>query len=825
MAASVSLRRNARLILALLSNLFAISVLAGVGATPVLAQTDTFISSSGFWSEDENWSLDALPGQGNDCALLPSPVVTSNLGGVCANFTLGSGGTLTLTPGYLFAYGPNFKNHGTISVGAGNGLQFPQPSLTVTISGGGTIHLTDPNSILDGSENSVINADNQIHGQGFIGVAQFTNQSLIDANVSGGALQLHAGGNIGVTNTGTVQASNGGTLQLTPTGLGVPFNNTGGIIQALNGSVVQLNAGYVITGGTLSTTGSGTFQETNVTTLNNLVSNAEYQLINGNITILEGTITNNGSFQELQGGLEVAGNAILKGTGVVTGGTGQLLASNTPPATLINQTTFQGGGTMGDSGLTITNQGTINANDVSSNLITAGNPITNSSLMEATGGGTLEIRNTVNNTGATIEGQTGSAVLLNTGTINGGTLATTGTGVINSENAVLDGTVNLVTNAGLLKASGFNLNLKGAINNTGTIALGKTGGCVALEAPTTLTGSGKVTMTSANCIFGYSATNTLTNQSTIEGGGSIGDSNPVGITNSGTILANSTSPLTIVPDATLGFTNTGKLTVNKGSVLNIAGLFNNFSGTTLTAGTYSVTGTLEFQTANIATNAASITLTGATAQILNSSTNTSALAGLAANATTGSLSLQSGQVLTTATNFSNAGKTTIGAGSGFSVGGSYTQTAGTTTVDGTLTAPKGLILQKGSLLGKGTLAAAVTSSALITPGDSSTKPAMFAVTGSYTQNSKAALNISIGGTSAGSYGQVAVSNGVSLGGTLSIKLINGFVPTIGDTFKVVTGSALTGTFSTVKGTSINSSEHFDVAYNPTAVTLTVVSGQ
>ena len=66
------------------------------------------------------------------------------------------------------------------------------------------------------------------------------------------------------------------------------------------------------------------------------------------------------------------------------------------------------------------------------------------------------------------------------------------------------------------------MNLKGVINNSGTIALGKTGGCVALEAPTTLTGSGKVSMTSANCFFGYSATNTLTNQSTIEGAGTIG---------------------------------------------------------------------------------------------------------------------------------------------------------------------------------------------------------------------------------------------------------------------------------------------------------------
>jgi fibronectin-binding autotransporter adhesin len=824
MAAPLSLGRNARLILALLSNLFAISVLAWVGATPVLAQTDTFIASSGFWSEDENWSLDAVPVQGNDCVLPANSVVTSDLAGVCTNFALGSGGTLTLTPGYLKVYGSNFNNQGTISVGAGSGLQFPQPSVTATISGGGTINLTNPNSNLAGSQNSVINVDNSIHGQGFIGVAQFTNQSLIDANVSGAALQLHAGGNVGITNTGTVQASNGGTLQLTPTGSGVPFNNTGGILQALNGSVVQLNAGYVITGGTLSTSGTGTFHETNVTTLNNLVSNANYQLINGNITILEGTITNNGSFQELQGGLQVTGNATLKGTGVVAGGTGQLLASNTPPAALINQSTFQGGGTMGDSGLTITNRGTINANDVSSNLIIAGNPITNSLLMEATGGGTLEIRNTVNNTGATIEAQTGSAVLLNTGTINGGTLKTTGTGVINSENALLDGTVNVVTNEGLLKASGFNLTLKGTINNTGMIALGKTGGCVALEAPTALTGSGKVTMTSANCFFGFSATNTLTNQNTIAGAGSIGGSNPMGITNSGTILANSTSPLTIAPDATLGFTNTGKLIANKGSVLNIAGLFNNFSGTTLMGGTYSVAGTLEFQNVNIVTNAANLTLTGATAQILNSSTNSSALADMAANTTAGSLSLQGGQVLSTATNFSNAGKTTVGAGSGFTVGGSYTQTAGTTTVDGTLTAPTGLILQKGSMLGKGTLAAAVTSAASVTAGDSASKPAKLTVTGSYTQDSKGTLNISIGGTAVGSFGQVAVSNGVSPGGTLVIKLVNGFVPVVGEMFKIVTGSAVSGQFATVKGLSINASEHFEIGYTATAVTLTVVSG-
>src|SRR5215472_13559651 len=69
------------------------------------AQTDTFIAGSGLWSEKANWSLDAVPGQGNNCVLPANSVVTSDLAGVCADFTLQTGGSLTVTPGYLFVYG------------------------------------------------------------------------------------------------------------------------------------------------------------------------------------------------------------------------------------------------------------------------------------------------------------------------------------------------------------------------------------------------------------------------------------------------------------------------------------------------------------------------------------------------------------------------------------------------------------------------------------------------------------------------------------------------------------------------------------------------
>ena len=492
------------------------------------------------------------------------------------------------------------------------------------------------------------------------------------------------------------------------------------------------------------------------------------------------------------------------------------------PATLINQQTIQGGGTIGDSGLRLTNEGTINATNISHALAIAGAPTTNTALMEATGGGTLEILNTVNNTGGTIRAQTGSTVLLSNGTVGGGTLTTSGSGSFQTLSGTLDGTVNVPTNTGLFIVSNNNdLTLKGTINNIGIIALEKTGGCLFLGAPTILAGSGKVMMTSNNCISG--AGNAFTNHNTIMGAGTIGDSNPMGITNSGTILANQSTPLTIVPDAT-GFTNSGRLTINKGSVLNINGKFNNYSGTTFTGGTYAVTGTMEFQNANIVTNAANITLTGVSAEILDPVSGNNALKNLASNAPQGTLSLQSGQALTIVTNVSNAGKILVGANSALTLGGSYTQTAGTTTVDGALTAPTGLRLQKGTLVGKGTLSAAVSSGASITAGDSSTKPAKLTVTGSYTQNATGTLNISIGGTVAGTFGEVAVSNGVSLGGTLSIKRINGFVPAIGNSFKILTGSIVSGHFATVNGLSINSGEHFQVDYSSNAVTLVVASG-
>jgi hypothetical protein len=387
-------------------------------------------------------------------------------------------------------------------------------------------------------------------------------------------------------------------------------------------------------------------------------------------------------------------------------------------------------------------------------------------------------------------------------------------------------------------------NLNGTITNNGSFQVSAAGFNTDLNVTgaVTLKGTGRVIMSNDNNnhIMGYGQNApgaSLLNQSTIQGAGTIGWNGGLGtgnsVTNQGTIFANQKNPLSIGVSSG-SFTNTGTLHVNKGSALYVTGGgFTNFSGSTLTAGKYMVSGTLGFDGANIVTNAAGITLTGGAAQILNDLNSANALANFATNTATGSLSLFSGKMLNTVVtsgNFTNAGKVTIGAGSGFQVSApsplvpTYTQTAGTTTVDGVLTAAGGVTIQAGKVFGKGMIASPVVSSGSVTVGDTATKAGKLSPS-TYTQKSTGSLNIQIGGLTVGTqYSQLAVASGASLNGTLNLKLINSFVPAIGNTFIILTTSARSGTFAHVNGLSINSGEHFTIAYNPTNVTLTVVSG-
>jgi fibronectin-binding autotransporter adhesin len=686
---------------------------------------------------------------------------------------------------------------------------------SVTLSGSGTVAMTTTGSYFNGSAN-LINQET-ISGIGSLGEEglSIANRGTIVAK--GGTLTVQTN-NLGITNTALMEASGKSNLWLIS-----PIANAGGTIEALTGGVVTIDGN--VSGGTLTTSGTGAIQLTQGSILSG-VTNTGLLEVSGNSGLLQNTLTNNATLELQSGTLYMSGNVTLAGSGTTVLAGSSMLEQNvtsngTPGGSLTNQQLIHGAGQIYN--LPLTNQVTVEADNKSAPLIFGGSTTTNTGILEASGGATLEIQSgeVIDNLGGTIEALAGSQVILS-GTVSGGTLTTSGNGVIEGENGILDGTVNVPTNAGNLKVE-EGLTLQGTINNMGSIALSGNA-CIALTEPTTLTGGGKITMGANNCIYGSGIP--LTNQTTIQGAGNIGGSDPMPITNSGTILANSTSPLTITPNSS-GFENNGTLTVASGSTLAINminGPFLNLSGGTLTGGTYYIIGTLEIGS-GITTNATTITLTGAS-EIYNSSTGTNALVGLTTNAATGVLSLQNGQQLTTTTNLTNAGKITVGTGSGLSVKGLYAQTGGTTTVDGTLSARTGLNLKKGALLGKGTIGGAgISSDATIVVGDSTTTPGILTVSGSYVQNAAGILDVAISGTEAGSqYSQLAVSGGVTLGGTLNIKVAGGFVSAIGDTFTILTGSSITGEFASVTGTTINSGEHFEVGYTSTAVTLTVASG-
>ena len=108
-------------------------------------------------------------------------------------------------------------------------------------------------------------------------------------------------------------------------------------------------------------------------------------------------------------------------------------------------------------------------------------------------------------------------------------------------------------------------------------------------------------------------------------------------------------------------------------------------------------------------------------------------------------------------------------------------------------------------------------------GDSG-KAGLLAITGTYTQFSTGTMKASIGGTSVGTqFSQLQITGAASLGGNLTTALVNGFTPTVGQTFAVLTAYSVTGTFSNTT-IAINGSEHFNISYTATGVVLTVASG-
>jgi len=408
---------------------------------------------------------------------------TSLLDGTNGN-TITNSGTMQLVDGAPHP-GGNFqgvvKNTGTIQIlSRGNQVGASIPGgQTWTLMGSGSLTLGDGtgnayNNQVGISGNGIFANQQLVQGTGYIlNLSSFANSGTINANVPPGTnnLQLQLGRAGASTNTGTIEASNGGVLVVGST----TINNTGGTIEATGAnSNVSLvgslgTSGLTISGGTYTTSGGGVVYAYGGTTFDgttNAVTNSGTLIVPSvgnppNINA-QGTLKNTGTIQLLPNAsgaqifLQLAGgeNLTLAGSGTLIMGDGTNNAYNNQPVIgddfggggiFTNQSTIEGTGTIASGTLGLINGGTINANvPVGTNSLLlnvcceGASGIVNNGTMEASKGGMLQIYpyNSFSNTG-TLNAASKSTIYFNNnggpflnlvnGTLTGGTYNVAGT--------------------------------------------------------------------------------------------------------------------------------------------------------------------------------------------------------------------------------------------------------------------------------------------------------------------------------------------------------------------------------------------------------------
>ncbi len=737
-------------------------------------------------------------GSGGGTVILRSGTLTTGDAGATFNLPAGM---FQWSGGYLAG---SVTNAGSLTIDGTN-----NDYLQGTLTNAGTIAL--------------VGSGGQLYG--YSSTATIDNQAGATFDLQGdGYLHSYYGGTF--TNEGTLKKSSGtGTSNV-----GFTFNNTAtaevdtGTLAPTGGGtstgvkfVVASGAAYDLTGGntyTYAGTETGSGAGTDYLSSGHLATDAAgatFDLpagmfrwnggyLDGSVTVASGSgLTIDGTNNELlTGTLTNAGTVALVGSGgQVYGYSGGATIDNQAGATF----DFQGDGYLHSYyGGTFTNEGTLKKSSGAgtSNVgFTFNNTATaevDTGTLAPTGGGTSTGVKFVVASGAAYDltgGNTYTYAGTETGSgagtvyLSSGHLATDAAGatfdlpagMFRWNGGYLDGSVTVASGSGLTIDGTNNELLTGTLTNAGTVALVGSGGQV----------------------YGYSGGAAIDNQAgatfDFQGDGYLRSYYGGTFTNEGTLKKSSGAGTSTI---NYSLSNTGTIEVDTGT-LDLTGPFSNFSGTTLTGGTYLVYGTLQFPGANIQTNAASIFLFGPGSGIVDQNGG-NALAGLATNANNAQFFLQNGRNFTTAGAFSNAGGVGLGATDTLTVQGAYTQSglaSGTILGGGTLTA-SGVALNGGGLYGPGTVHSDVANTAAtVAPSSPLANTGILTVNGNYAQGPGGTLFIRLAGTSVGTqYDRLAVMGVATLDGTLRVVTINNDNPGPSDGFRPLTFGSRVGDFAT-----------------------------
>jgi len=156
--------------------------------------------------------------------------------------------------------------------------------------------------------------------------------------------------------------------------------------------------------------------------------------------------------------------------------------------------------------------------------------------------------------------------------------------------------------------------------------------------------------------------------------------------------------------------------------------------------------------------------------------------------------------------------------------GDLTQALGRTILHGELILPsvQSARVTGGELTGSGKITGKLeVVGGCVAPAAADGAVATFTVTSTYSQSSGGTLEIDLGAAADASVtasDRLAVSAAATLGGTLRLRLVDGFVPTIGERFTVLTAGSMVGAFD-----QIDSCVPVVVTYTPTEVIVTITA--
>lgn len=223
-------------------------------------------------------------------------------------------------------------------------------------------------------------------------------------------------------------------------------------------------------------------------------------------------------------------------------------------------------------------------------------------------------------------------------------------------------------------------------------------------------------------------------------------------------------------------------TVNVGSATNLysTGRLDLVNATTFTGDINAFGGLIRTAGNTTLANAVHLGTSGVSIDNLNPGTNCTV---------SGNIDGAGGLTKTTVFGITGLGTLTLNGANTYS--GPTAVNAGTLLVNGSITSAT-TVNSGATLGGSGTIAANVMNSGIVAPGNS---PGALHITGSYFQNAGGRLKIELG--SPIDFDRLAVTGNVTLGGTLEISLVNGFTPSVNQTFDILSGGSFAGAFSSV----------------------------